>query len=512
MKKSILRGTLIIAGASIFAKMIGVLFKTPLTGMIGSKGIGIFNLPIPLFLIFTTISIAGPPVAIAKLIAEKRELGQEEEIRKIFDVSLKLMLIIGIFISVTIGLSSKLIVDIFWGDEVFWSLLALAPAPFFLSVVSVFKGYYQGHQQMFPSALAQIVEGVGRMVVGLFLASVLLSSSISHAAAGASFGTTAGSVLAFITLIIIYIFDKNKYDKVKIERTEEIALIKKILKISVFISVGAAGVHIMSLVDNMLIPNMLLKLGYSEDEKFALVGILGNATTIKNLPLAFATAIGINLIPSISAAKLQSKGVVENKVRSGLIMIISIALPSSVGIFILARPIFLAFFPTMTTNHYLLEIFAFGVFFSMINQVFISVLQAMDHVKTPVRNIYIGAIIKVILFMILISFKSINIHAAAISSIIASLAITLFNGFSCHKLIKFKIDFKFMVVLPLFNVFVMSIVVLLSYSGLSAIMSSNRAIVGISILLGMCIYGILLIITKIVSIKSIPLLNRFSRR
>ena len=262
----------------------------------------------------------------------------------------------------------------------------------------------------------------------------------------------------------------------------------------------------------MIFKHGLTKAGFGIDEISSFYGILGNVNTLTNLPLTLGVAIGINLVPSISRAKHVSHEAVLTKVRSALIMIISLALPSAVGIFILAKPIFSMFFPSMSTDHLLLEISSVGIIFIMLNQIFISVLQALDHVKIPVRNIYIGGVFKLLFSYILISNPHININGAAISTVIAFFVITLLNGLSCYKLARFKLDFKFMVIIPIFNVTVMGISVLMCFSGLSEVFNSNGLITISSVVLGVLVYGILLITTKIVSIKSIPLLNRLTRR
>lgn len=506
-KNSILKSTIIIAGAGVLAKIIGVFFRIILTREVGEVGIGLFSYPMTFFLLLNALTITGIPIAVSKLISEN---GTNKLIQKnIFKIILNFMSVIGLLLTVLLLISSKFFLR-YWPEDTYYSFLALSISPLFLSPMSVIRGYFQGLEKMFPFAISQVVESFGRASLGLFFAHLFLFKGLKYAVAGAELGTGLGAFLGLVVIAFLYKKQNISDISLNIDKKDKIKIIKDFLKIAIPISIGVAGAPLMNFLDSLIIPIKLTLLNFSENSITSMWGVLSSITTITALPLTFSVAVAASVVPNISSGDLKNVELIKTKIRSSLILIISIALPSALGLFILAKPIFLLFFPTLPTDNYLMEIMSISIIFIMINQVFVGILQAMNHPKIPVRNIYIGVIIKIILSYILISIPSINIHGAVISTLITYSVILLLNIISCKKIINFKFDIKYMIIIPLINSLLMAIVVITTHKIFSN-MFGDKSLTIISILSGAIIYGILLIVTKVVSINSIPILNKIGK-
>lgn len=505
MKKSILKGAIIIAFASLFSRFIGLFFRIPITAWLGDRGMGLYAFPMNFFLPIIAIVSVGPSGVISRLISEAIAENDISKKRKVFQSSMILMIITGAIASIFMLLIAPILTKYIWPSDVLLPYLALVPAPFFLSIVAVYKGYYQGQQNMFPSAIQQIVDGTSRMIIGLVLTYYFMQKSLSLGTAGATFATTAGAMISLIVLMIIYSKDSKRHQFVHFKRHEYIETIQSILKIAIPIILGAIGTSLIPLTDSILINPRLLLAGLSENEVLSLTGILSNVNALVNVPIAIGVAISINFVPNIAAARVAGQST-NTRFRSAMIMMISLAIPSGLGILVIGKEIFDLIYD-MPTNHYLMDISSFSIILTMINQGFIASLQGMGLERLPVRNFYKGILVKIVASLILLN-STLNIHGAVISTIIAYLVITILNIRDIKKYTDFKLDVKFMLVLPLINGTLMYLIVLLMKNVTANFLPPSLMIV-ISIVTGGVIYGILLIGTKIIAPGDIPLINRF---
>lgn len=502
MKKSILKGTIIIVIMSLIAKFIGLFFRIPLTILLGDYGIGLFSFPMKFFLPIVALITSGPSIAIAKLISENDSIDNVEYVYKIKHTSFRYMFYLGCIVSFVMLFLGVILIQTLWPKETLFPFLALLPAPIFLSFTAVYKGYYQGKQNMYPIAFQQLADGIGRVGFGLLVALLLLPLGIEFGAAGGTFGTTAGAIAGLLLYFIYSLKFDKKSEKFPVSKTERKVIFKKLYKIALPVSVSAIGATLITLIDTLFLKNRLLFIGYTEESMIKLNGILSNVDTLMSIPLVIGTAISLNALPNIVAAKSKGITYTQTRMRSMMILIMCVSLPSGVGLFIVGKDVFSLLFSQMSTDHYLIEILSVSVVFMMINFGFTSILQAMNHEKVPVRNMYIGLIIKLIFSFSLLSIPSINIHGAAISTLITYLIICLLNGLACFKL-HFKIDVKFMIVIPFVSSLIMGIIVYLFNS-----ITTHYWMTVISIIIGGSIYAILMIVFKVIDIKHIPLLNK----
>ena len=343
---SFIKGAAILGIAGIIVKILGAIYRIPLANIITNEGMGYYQTAYPLYTLLLTISTAGFPVAIAKLVSEKRAIGDYRGGHKVFKTALTGLFIGGLITSLFLLFRAESIVEEIGNKNAYYSLIALTPALLFVPIMSVFRGYFQGNQTMAPTALSQITEQLFRVVGGLTLTYYLLPNGIPMAAGGASSGGSIGAIAGTIIILFIY-FYKRKGIKEELEisiNTKEYTvgeIVKDLLVIAIPITLGASIVPIMDYIDLKLVLKRLQTIEYTEAEANALYGNLkGMAQTLINFPQVFSTAIAMSLVPAIAEANAKKKkSELGNIISSGIRVTLLIGLPSALGLFVLARPI-----------------------------------------------------------------------------------------------------------------------------------------------------------------------------
>ncbi|WDV45552.1 polysaccharide biosynthesis protein [Clostridiaceae bacterium M8S5] len=505
-KKSFLQGAVILGAAGIFVKILGALYRIPLLNIIGDEGIGYYQTSYPIYSLLFAISTAGLPVAIAKLVSEKRAVGQYKNAHKIFKISFLGLVIGGVLTSLVILFGSKYIVNYYGWQEAYYSMIALAPALLLVPIMAAIRGYFQGRQNMVPTACSQIVEQLLRVGVGLFLAKYLLDSGLDKAAGGAAFGASAGAIGATILIMIIYAYKRKSIGiEVRSDKTEMTDstsnIIRSILVIAIPITIGAAIVPLMNNIDVAIIGRKLQIIGYTKKEATKLFGqMTGMAQTLVNFPQMFSIALVMSLVPAISSVYATSDYRNVRKLSiSGIRVSLIVGLPSALGLYALATPIIKLLYytrplETQESAGAMLSVLAFSVIFLALVQAMTGILQAVGKPFIPVRNLIIGAIFKVIISYILTGIKSIGIYGAIIGTIVAYAVASILNYISVKKYVNIRPNFIEVVVKPAISAILMLVVVKISYIGISNVISAKIATI-LSIIVGGVVYAIALFIT-----------------
>jgi stage V sporulation protein B len=321
--------------------------------------------------------------------------------------------------------------------------------------MGVYRGYFQGMQDMVPTAVSQVLENLGRVVVGLLLATLFLPD-LGLAAGGASFGAVAGGVSGALALAFLY--QKRKpalYKEIEQEVSqskEEIGFLevaKKVLWIAIPISIGAAVNSVMNFLDSALVARRLIETGYSSLEATAIFGQLTKVATFINFPLTFGMALVIGLVPAISEAIAKKNNEeVQNKIQLGTRFALLIALPASVGLSVLASPIMKLMYPEASDGASILAVAAFTIAFTMLGQAFTGILQGMGAVFEPVKGLLLAGFIKAILNYVLIG-TGLGIVGAPVASIIGYAVFAFYNYKMIQKKARFKLDLNLVFVKPI---------------------------------------------------------------
>ena len=442
--KKFLKGAAILSSAGLIVKIIGAIYRIPLTNLIGTEGIGYFQPAYQVYNLVLVVSLAGFPTAVARLVSERRALDRNDQAHKVFRVSLLLMIFLGVVTSAAIYIFAGAIAEMIGYPGTVFSLKALTPAILIVPVISVYRGYFQGMQNMVPTAISQVIEQIVRFATGLYLANLLIGN-LPKAAGGASFGASAGGFAAFIFILFIYFSErKNIKSGLNLEGkffgSEMNRTIKELLLIAVPITIGASIVPLMGIIDAKLVSLRLLQIGYSAKDATDMYGQLsGTAQTFINFPQVFSIAVAMSLVPVISESYTKKKSDQLDKLSGlGLRTALMIGLPSSFGLFILSEPIIKLFYPGLGPAKHesvgeLLAILSISVIFLTIVQSLTAILQAIGKQKFPVKNLAAGAAAKIIFTYILVGIPSINIKGAAYSTIIAFFVAAVLNYYDLKR-------------------------------------------------------------------------------
>lgn len=507
-KQSLIKGSIILGTAGIIAKFLGLFFRWPLILLIGDEGIGYYQLSYPLYMFFVAMA-SGVPVAMSKIIAEKNAVGDIEGTYEVVKESTYLMLLLGIGTSFILFFFAKPIISFLkWDIKSYYALIGISFAPMIVSIMTIFRGFFQGLQNMTPSGVSQILEQIGRVIIGVGLAFLLLPKGIEYSAGGAAFGAAAGGSIASIYLYIKYRKVKKSMGIRKIRTNTEI--LNQILKMAIPISIGATVGTVMSLIDAILVPQKLIQSGVADPT--ALYGQLtGKASVLVNIPLTLSMALCTSLIPIIAENYvLKRKTELQNKTNLAMKLSLVIAFPCAVGLFCLAEPVMKLLFLKAYDGYKILKYLSLSIPFIIVTQTTTSVLQGTNHYIRPVINLFIGCAVKVMLTMFLVPIPQINIFGAVIASVSAYIIVTILNIISLKAKIKTKLYVYDSIIKPLLASLIMGVVVSITYIFAMERINNNSISCLLSIFMGIIIYIIAILILKVFRMDEIK--NRIVRK
>ena len=442
---------MILMAASIIVKIIGALFSIPLTNLYGADGNGIFTVAYYIYTAMFIISTAGLPVAVSKMVAEAKALGKIKETKRIGKVALIAFAAIGLFFTLVMIFGVDFFMSLAKSSMARKAVLAVAPTIFFICIVSAIRGYYQGLSNMIPTAVSQVIEAVGKLVFGLFLAYYLMGKGygLETVVAGAIGGVTIGTVLSAAYIITVRVRD-IKADKAEVAQdTGECSPVKDILKnlirISVPITIGSSVLSVTNLIDTFVVLARLQE-GCNLTDVAAnhLYGAYGMSVKFFNLPQTVIVGIGISVIPAIAAALAKrEKDSARHFTESAFRLTGLLAFPCAVGLGVLSKPILSLFYIKQQSDAAeaapLLVLLAPAVFFVAMVSVTNAVLQASGRIWIPVFTMTLGGLIKLTTNYFLVGTPGINISGAPIGTCFCYGTITLLNLiFIWRNIIKFS--------------------------------------------------------------------------
>lgn len=518
-KENFIKGAAILGVAGLLVKILGAIYRIPLTNLIGTEGIGYYQPAYNIYNLLLVVSLAGFPTAIAKLVSEKRALKNFEGAYQVYQVSRWGLFLIGLISSLLVLIFAKNLVSLIGFPGAYYSMLALVPALFAVPLLSAYRGFFQGTQNMAPIALSQIIEQVFRVSVGLYLAYALVGRGLEEAAAGATFGASAGGVAALILIYLMFLFTKKSIkEEIKLSshnRTEPVKnIVKSLLYIAIPITIGASIAPLMGIMDSYIVSNRLAAIGYTNVQIADMFGELsGTAQTLINFPQVFSTAVAMSLVPAITDAFTKKQNVKLNvTANAGVKMSLIIGLPCGIGLFMLAEPVIALLYSSLGPEKHassgaLLEILAIGVIFLTLVQAFTAILQSINKQFHPVKNLIAGLIVKVILSYILIGMPSINIKGAAISTTISYFVVALLNWYDINKT-SIKIKLIQVSSRSLLSVAIMAVATGVSFRFFKSVLhSQNLATLG-SITIAVIVYVICLFATGAITKADLELIPK----
>ena len=527
-----LKGAAVLGIAGVIVKIIGAVFRIPLTNWIGQDGMSYYGCAYPIYSLFLTVSTAGIPVAISKMVSERITVRNYGGAHKVFKVSLGLLAGLGAASFLICYLGADFIAGTVQNNpEAASSIRAISLALLFVPILSAFRGYFQGRQNMNPTAVSELTEQTVRAAVGLTLAYSFLTVGLPQAAAGATFGASAGSFAAMVVIALIYVLSrKTIYLKIRrgdneYEETREI--IRKVLMIAIPITLGASIMPIMNAIDSTVVMGRLEATGWTHEQAKSLFGQLsGYCASLIGLPQIFTQAVAVSLVPAISAAFLRGeKHELQDNLKMGLRLTMIVGFPCAVGMFALAQPILLLLFSSRPAEAIAsaptLMVMSVSVIFLASVQTLTGALQGVGKQSVPVWNLAIGAVFKFAVTWVCVGIPAINVKGAPIGTITAYVIAMLLDLRAVKKYTGTTFDMRTTYLIPGTAACLMGIGTVACYKLLYMVTDSNGISTLLSIAVAVVVYFALILLMKGISreeIEHLPkgdklvrLLGRFLR-
>ena len=465
-------GAAILAMGILVVKVIGLFYKIPLVNIIGSEGSADFNNAYNIYSVLLTISTAGLPVAVSKMVSEANALGRQNQVHKVFRLSLAAFLTLGVVSFLIMYFGSEQLAGMMHDSLAAAGIRALAPAVICVGCLSAFRGYAQGHGNMTPTAVSQILEALCKLVIGLGLAYWLgRAGQPSHvAAAGAITGVTVGTILALAYMIFNFVSTRMREEKDTQDAPDSARrILSTLMKIAIPITISSSMVGIVTVIDSALVQGQIQKVLISDPDSWALYqqvvdfapleaardawqqavssgaaaeavsqlygavelaaenisrSLYGNysgALTIYNLPLSLMAAITASVIAAVSAALARRDRRGAARITGSALRITALlAFPMGVGLFVLGTPIIRLIFPELDASVAgpLLSTLGIASIFVCLMLVCNSVLQAHGFINLPVVIMALGGVVKIVTNYNLVAVPTIGISGAPVGNVL----------------------------------------------------------------------------------------------
>ncbi len=438
-------GVLILTISNLIVKAIGLMFKIPMNHIVGDEGMGYYNEAYTIYTFLYMVSTAGLPTAISIMVADSRAAGKIRQVKRIFRVSLALFFVIGIVGMLVMLLGAGPLSTMIGAENTKYCIMAIAPTLFFICISSALRGYFQGYQSMFPTAVSQLIEAVCKLGVGITLAlyAIRMDLPIYIAAAYAAVGLTIGAGLGMMFLTFAKLFFKEQqYDAeyVAVSGVDETmlpgrTLLKKLVIIALPITISASVMSLTNLIDAAIVQQLLQSTGLTQ---VAATSLYGNYTSLAvpmfNLPPVLIYPISYSIVPLLSAARKKGdhqrcRLVMESSMRVAML----IGIPCGLGLAALSRPILDLFYKANSVELAapLLTLLAPSTAFICILSVTNAILQANGHERKPLISMLTGACVKIVTNYFLI--QVIGMKGTPISTFLCYLTVTVMNLYFVYK-------------------------------------------------------------------------------
>ncbi|HBK86439.1 MAG TPA: polysaccharide biosynthesis protein [Firmicutes bacterium] len=511
----------ILSVAGIFVRALGAIYRIPLARFAGEEIMGLYQMAYPIYTTLLAISISGPPIAVAKMVAERVARQKYRAAQRVFLISMLVLGAVGLLSTIVLMSASPYLVNHVLGDKrALGALLAMAPAVFFVALMSGMRGYFQGLQHMVPYAISQIVEQVVRVGIALGLGFYLLSlnKAPGTVAAGISSGVSLGGLAGLIVLLLAYSKLKPSLEQ-KWQRERRVGesgrkIMKEFATLAIPITIGGIVLPFMQLIDAGVVPRRLLAAGFTQAEATGLYGQLsGMATPLINLPQMFTVALVASLIPSIAAAiSLGQRQLVQMRSVLALKLAMLINLPAAVGLSVLATPIGILLYGEQsgTGVGFPLSVLAYVVAFLAVQQTTSGILQGLGKTYVPVINLFFGALAKLVATYFLTAMPALNIRGSALSTVIGFAVSSILNYRAMRRVSGISVPLGSTFIRPSLAAAGMGVAAYYSYSWLAGSFSNTLATL-FSVALAVILYGLLVLLMGALTAKELAAIPKIGK-
>lgn len=504
----------ILAIASIISRIIGLIYRVPLNNIIGDEGMGYYSNAYYIYNLGLIISSYSLPLAVSKLVAARTIKKEYKNSYRMFLCALSFAVISGLLISLIIFFGADFLATVMYkSPRSAIPLRVLAPTIFVFAIMGVLRGFYQGKNTMVPTSISQLIEQIVNALVSVYAAYYLMNKNnlsediAAYGAAGGTLGTFAGTLIALLFLAFVFSLYKPTLDK-QLRRDEDRnketmkELYPALIVTIIPVILGQTVYQLSSIIDGSIFGHVMAAKGFDEESKGVLWGIYtGKYNLLINVPVSIASAMAVAIIPSIVASK--TNGMihdVKQKVHSAVKLNMLIAIPSAVGLAVLASPILqLLFRDNRDLPANLIRYGSVAVIFFALSTITNAVLQGINQMRLPVIHSAISLGIHIVLVFLLLKFTNLDTYVLIIGNVTFALLVCVLNWLAVAKHLNYKQEIMKTFLMPGGCAAVMGIFTFLSYKGTYLLVKMNSVSTLVSLIVSVIIYGFLLVITKTIT-------------
>ena len=531
-KQNFLQGAALLAIATAIVKLIGAFYKLPLNMAIGAEGYSYFTTAYDIYSVMLLISTAGLPVAVSRMVSQESTLEHYTRLRKVFRTALTIFAALGALTSVLMIFGAKPLANIMNQPDAWVSIACLGPCGILICLMSAYRGYFNGQGNMAPTSVTQVIEAFIKLVVGLALAFAIIrmTGSVAYAAGGAILGVTMGSAVA-----LVYMLAKFRKSYKGLPVTSEAPgstreTVKELLTIAIPITIGSAGLQLLTVIESGLYMDRLVHLigsgqymshmvgGAVTAQKAAatLKGLYNMTQTIFNMPCAFIIPIAVSVLPAVTSFLTlgDHKGVRETEESASRITGL-LSLPCAVGLTVLARPIMALLGgyegEQLEMSAQFMAIQGITVFLYAIIQYTNALLQSHGYVNVPVINMLSSGVIRLVLVYVLVGNPTLGLMGAPLGAFIGYLLIAVLNLVAIQQKVAQKPKLLKNLLRPAMPALVMGVVVFFCYKALVSVIGidgSRVILAGAPIAVGVVVYFVCVVLMKSITREDCLLLPK----
>ena len=517
-KQNFLHGAMLLALATAAVKVIGALYKIPLNKIIGTSGYGYFTTAYDIYSVLLMISTAGLPVAMSRMISQSSALGEYNQVRRIYKAARSIFLGLGLVSTVLMMSLAPQLASWLEQPSAKYAILFLGPCALLMGVISTYRGFFQGQGDMRPTSTSQVLEAVFKLVVGLGAAYLIMynTKSVPLAAGGAILGVTVSCAVS-----VIFLFCKFRPAYGELPQTHEEAMsyktaVKGLLVIAIPITVGAAGLQLLTVVEQKLYMGQLLGSGMSQESADTMKGIYSMSLTIFNMPCAFIVPIAISIIPAITSyLTLKDNTSVRETEESAARITGLLSLPCSVGLCLLARPVmsllggYTGWELDLATK--LMSLLGVCIFLYAIIQYTNAVLQSHGHATIPVVNMLVAGAVRLVVVYILVGNPQLGILGVPIGAVLCYAAIGVMNLVAIARVVPQNPALTRNLLRSLLPAAIMGVAVFATHLGLTKVLGADGSrliLCGAPIGVGVLVYFVAVVKCKAITADDCKLLPK----
>ena len=511
----------ILAAASIISRIIGLLYRLPMTDIIGDTGNNYYSCAFEIYNIMLIISSYSLPLAVSKLVSARMATGERTATYQILKGALVFAVGAGALVALIVYFGAEFFTSMLQTPLSIFALKVLAPVLIVVAVLGVLRGFFQGLGTMLPSAISQIIEQIVNAIVSIWAAYVLFQygSKIgqvlgdperygaAYGAMGGTLGTNLGAVAALLfMLFVFYVYMRSFKKKMKREKdvkVDSFTYTMRILVITIIpVLLSSTIYNISGIIDQGLFKNIATMQGYTVDEIDVWWGVFsGKYKVLINVPISIASAMAASSVPSLSASfAAGDKESVNDQINAAIRFIMVIAMPCCVGLAVLAKPIFTLLFPgtisSLDSATTMMWVGAIAVVFYSLSTLTNGLLQGIDQLKIPVKNAAIALVAHIILLIGLMLFFRLNIYAVIIANAFFAFLVCVLNAIALQRHSGYKQEFIKTFVIPAGCAAIMGVITFGVYTLGFMLLKNNLVCIIIAILVAVVVYAVSLLLLK----------------